>query len=136
MIELRDYTEDIDFSELKSDVGRPSEEAIKRIDLKPYLVESEFQRRFDRFYSNWETIIEAKAQSRNKAKYIGYMEEFYGEVIEKFSLLGKGGKRIVLSSENPIAALYRLTNLSRPKVFHKKEDNTYFITEMLKTPLN
>lgn len=125
--------EGVDFSELKLKVGRPTEEKLERIDLKPYMLESNFRRRFNRFYRPWEGIIKGKAKHRSK--YITNMEEFYGEVLEKFQGLANGQKRQVAASDRPIKRLYELTNLSLPNVFHDKDDNDYFIQELKLTKL-
>jgi len=128
--------DDIDFSELKeSSVGRPKEYKIDRIDLKPYLVNSKFERRLNPFFKVWDEIVTAKAKRAGKIKYTSNMEAFYGEVLEKFSILSKENKKVVLTAFKPIKVLYDLTNLSKPYVFEKKEDNDYFIHEVINTNL-
>tara|TARA_R100000656_G_scaffold63175_1_gene48584 strand:+ start:438 stop:821 length:384 start_codon:yes stop_codon:yes gene_type:complete len=125
--------EEVDFSELKLNVGRPTEEKLERIDLKPYMLDAGFQRRFNKFFSPWEGIIKGKAKHRKK--YIANMEEFYGEVLEKFEGLPNGKRRRVIAAETPINLIYQLTNLSLPNVFHDKDDNDYFIQELKMTGL-
>lgn len=115
----------VDFSELKIKAGRPVEDNVERMDLVPYLVEAQFKRKFKKFFSEWERFILVKAGSRRK--YVNNMEEFYGEVIEKFSGLSTDVQRLILQSNTPIGELYNITNLSKPNLFHDKEDNDNFI---------
>ena len=127
---------DIDFSELKeSSVGRPKEDKVERIDLKPYLVDKKFERRFNSFYNQWDTFVRSKAKRGGKGKFVSNMETFYGEVLEKFEILSKRDKKVVLRASNPIQEMYNLTNLSQPYVFESKDDNDYFIEELLKAGL-
>lgn len=124
---------DIDFSELKLPVGRPEEGTQEeRIDLKEYLREASFQRRWSAFFLFWEGVIISKATKINKPKYISYMEEFYGEVLGKFSELPIGKQKTVLADQFPINKLYELTNLSEPLLFEDPKDNQDFV-EVLKT---
>ena len=128
-------SKELDYSKLLQPVGRPAEDVLERIDLKPYLVEKQFERRFKKFYSGWEAIITSKAKRIDKRKYISNMEAFYGEVLEKFNNLSEDNQKVVLRALYPIRILYSLTNLSIPNVFEDYKDNAYFYEELLKTEL-
>lgn len=136
--------ENIDFTELEMNipVGRPaSEVALDVIDLKPVLVDMQFERRLNHFFNHWGDIVKAKSKDefREKTedgvtftinKYRSNMEAFYGELIEKFCLLPTNQKNAILAGYKPIRSLYKLTNLSVPNVFPNLEDNEYFVEEL------
>lgn len=130
---------DIDYSELKAPVGRPEEGEEQRIDLRPYLVDKKFERRFTPFFEFWDKVVNNKTvnEFRPKAeggetivvnKYRENMETFYGEALEKFSELSSGRKVEVLNSKHPIDLLFNLTNLTEPNVFPNEQDNKDFIS--------
>ena len=58
------------------------------------------------------------------------MEEFYGEVIEKFTGLSEDKQHIVSTATFPLDQLYKETNLSEPTLFDHKEDNEMFLEVM------
>jgi hypothetical protein len=127
---------EVDFSELKMPVGRPPEDQLEeRKDLKPYIRERKFVRRWGAFFTFWESFIITKAKRAGKLKYIEYAQEFYGEVIAKFEELSDELQDEVISSEKPIARLYELTNLSKPTLFHSKDDNEAFEEILMETTL-
>lgn len=128
--------ENVDYSELKLPVGRPPEEQMEeRIDLKPYIREQKLIKRWGAFFKFWEQVVKMKAKKAGRPKYIEYMEEFYGEVIAKFEELPEKRQLEVVRSEKPIAKLYELTNLSKPNLFHDKEENEAFYEILIDTTL-
>lgn len=125
----------VDVSTLKMKVGRPQEDNLERVDLKPYLVQASFRRRFKKFYDFWDQTATRKAVNVGKLKYLVNAEIFFGEVIDKFLGLPEGTQREVGGSAYPIRMLYELTNLSKPNLFDKKQDNKDFYEILLNTEL-
>lgn len=122
---------EVDFSELKLPVGRPPEEQMEeRKDLTKYIREQQFIKRWKSFFDYWERAIRASAKRNNKPKYVDYMEEFYGEVIEKFCGLPEDTQLKVSTAVFPIDELYKQTNLSEPTLFAHKVDNDTFLELM------
>lgn len=124
-----------EFDTLKMEVGRPTEETIETKNLKPLRLDGRFQRRFNEFFNYWDRLVTTKANRIGKQKYRSNMEEFYGEILEKFEGLSNSKKKVVLGASKPLKKLYKLTNLSEPNVFHNEEDNEFFINELKETKL-
>lgn len=128
--------EEIDFSELKLPVGRPEEGSeIERKDLTAYITEQQFIRWWSDYFGFWDQVVRQKAKRHDKLKYVDYMEEFFGEVIDKFQSLSVEQQKSVSGANYPIRKLYELTNLSTPNLFHDQDDNDYFL-RVMKTATN
>lgn len=115
--------------EIKNRVGRPTEDNIVRQDLTGYKISAKFRRKVVEFFNFWDKAVLAKA--KGKKSYVRNMEEFFGELIDKFEELGMGKQVEVLHSEAPFKMIKESTNLRFPEVFPTKKDNDEFIEVVL-----
>jgi len=113
------------YDELKMPVGRPMEFSLPQQDLKGYIVSAKFRRKVMAFFEFWDKVVITKSHGDNF--YVANMENFFGEILDKFEEVPSTRHKELLNSKEPFRMLSELTNLRLPTVFPKKEDNDDFI---------
>jgi len=111
--------------ELKLPVGRPQEDTVERIDLTGYMISAKFRRKVITFFKFWDKVVEKKCGGNQH--YIHNMENFFGEILDKFEEIPNNKQVELFTAEAPFKMLSELTNLRLPEVFPKKEDSEDFI---------
>ena len=112
------------FEQIKIPAGRPVEDNTERVDLTEYMLSSRFQKRLNAFYNYWYEVVKKKTSNPH---LISSMENFYGEIIDKFEELPRGTREALFLAEHPFKVISESTNLKLPTVFEKEEDNKDFI---------
>ena len=112
------------FDELKNPVGRPTEDELKRADLTEYKREAKFRRLSAQFFDYWYPVVVTTA--KGKEVLIHSMEEFGGEVTDKFEELDVPTQETVITAKNPFKELMELTNLKIPRLFLQTADASEF----------
>lgn len=110
--------------QIKVPAGRPVEDNTERIDLTEYMLSSKFQKKLNQFYNYWYSVVKKKTSNKH---LVSNMENFYGEIIDKFEELPRGKRELILVSEAPFKLISESTNLKLPTVFESKQDNKDFI---------
>lgn len=110
---------------LKIPVGRPQEDNLQRQDLSGYIISARFRRKVIKFFKFWDEVVLAKSKGNNM--YVANMENFFGEILDKFEEIPSTRREELLNSETPFKMLSELTNLRMPVVFSSKIDNKDFI---------
>jgi hypothetical protein len=113
------------FEELKTPVGRPMEYNIPQQDMGGYIISSKFRKKVIAFFKFWDEVVKNKA--RGKDMYVANMENFFGEILDKFEEVPSTRHTELLNSEAPFKMLTELTNLRLPTVFPIPQDNKDFI---------
>lgn len=117
--------EEVSLNGLKIPVGRPSEDSIERQDLTGYMLSAKYRRKVMAFFKYWDDVVKAKA--KGKSSYIHNMENFFGEILDKFEELPVEKQRESFVMDEPFRMLSKLTNLKLPEVFPSKKDNDEFL---------
>lgn len=113
------------FDELKTPVGRPMEFNLPQQDLTGYILSSKFRKKVIAFFEFWDKAVASKSRGDNM--YVANMENFFGEILDKFEEVPSNRHPELLKSEEPFKMLSELTNLRLPTVFPIKQDNDDFI---------
>lgn len=117
--------ETITLEDIKAPVGRPEGSTEARNDLTEYMLSAKFKRHVTKFFNYWDQVVKAKA--KGKQLYISNMENFFGEILDKFEELPKESQLNSLKMQEPFRMLSESTNLKLPEVFPNKRDSRDFI---------
>lgn len=120
------------FEELKMPVGRPLEAIERKQDLTGYMVSAKFKKQVTKFFKYWDRVVANKA--KKNSFLVHNMENFYGEILDKFEELDGNKQRGIVEKEikQPFKVISESTNLKLPNVFSIKQDNDDFIDIFLK----
>lgn len=113
------------FEDLKMPVGRPLEAIERKQDLTGYMVSAKFKKQVTKFFKYWDRVVANKA--KKNSFLVHNMENFYGEILDKFEELSEEQQLNIFNVEKPFKLISESTNLKLPTVFNSKEDNRDFI---------
>ena len=115
--------------DLKIPVGRPTEDSVVRQDLTGYMLSAKYRRQVVAFFKYWDSVVLIK--SKGKEILVHNMENFFGEILDKFEELPLQKQHESFTTKFPFKMLSELTNLRLPEVFPGKQDNKDFINIFL-----